>query len=138
LADHDSSAAALIRRYHDFFNQRRLHDAAALVAHDCEFEHTATRERVRGPRGYLAIAEQWLRAVPDAKTTVEGIEALGNGRYRVHLAGEGHRLGAFEVGATSVHGDGKPFRFTAVQEITIADGRIASARLTYNRDDVLT
>jgi hypothetical protein len=119
------------------FNERKLRDAAALVADTCAFTHLATRAHASGPRGYLAIAEEWLRAAPDAHTTVESIETLGPGHYRVQLVGRGHRTGEFELGsAVRTGGDGKAFELRATQEIRIADGRITAAILAFDRGDL--
>ena len=130
--DHD-----IIRRYHQLFNDRLLKDAAALVADSCQFTHLPARARTTGPGGYLALAEEWLTAAPDAHTTVEQIDTLGPGHYRVHLIGRGHRVGAFDFGSTvRVGGDGKPFEFRATQELRIENGRITVATLTFDRADL--
>jgi hypothetical protein len=128
-----SDDMALIRRYHDLFNERRLHDAAALVASDCTFVHVPTRGRATGPAGYLLLASQWLEAAPDAHTTVLSITLLDEGRYYVVLRGSGRRVrtSAPKVVARG-KGDGAAFEFTAVQDVWIRDGQLALATLTYD------
>ena len=128
-----SDDIALIRQYYDLFNNRRLDDAAALVAADCTFVHVPTRERATGPAGYLLLATEWLSAAPDAHTAIVSITPLDEGRYCVVLRGTGHpaKRGKFSP-RVPVSGDTPSFQFTAVQDVWIRDGQFASATLTYD------
>jgi steroid delta-isomerase-like uncharacterized protein len=129
---------AVIRRYYELFNARQLEDAAALVSDDCTFEHTPTRNRAVGRRGYLAMATDWLNAFPDASVKVEKIVTLRPTVYQVTLRGRGHRDGEFELsGRVRVPPDGKAFEFVATQEMHIVDGRITASTLSYNRAELI-
>ena len=130
---HVSDDMAVIRQYYDLFNNRRLDDAAALVAADCTFVHVPTRERATGPAGYLLLASGWLAAAPDAHTAIVSITPLDEGRYCVVLRGTGHRTQHVEVTPRRpVSSDSPSFQFTAVQDVWIRDGQFASATLTYD------
>ena len=132
-----SRGEQLIRSYYDCINARRLADGARLVADDCEFHHVATRERARGPQGFVALVSDWLRAAPDVTLLPEHIETLGSGRFRVALRVRGHLDGPFELGPSSVGGDGRAFDFVAIHELTIRGNRVAASWLTFERDDFL-
>jgi hypothetical protein len=60
-----SSGERVIIEYYACMNARRLDAGAALVSDDCEFIHTATRERTRGPLGYRVLLGGWLSAAFD-------------------------------------------------------------------------
>jgi hypothetical protein len=126
----------LIRRYYAAFNARRFADAAGLVSHDCEFHHLPTRERARGPNGYLALVEEWVAAAPDVTLTPEHIAVLADGVYRVQLRVRGRFDGAFEFRPLQpVDGAGKPFDFLGVHDITIRDGAMVVSRFSYDVAD---
>ena len=99
---------ALLLRYYELFNQRRLLEAATLVADECEFEHRPTRERAIGPRGYLAFAEEWLHAMPDMKVTIVSVTPMDTGAYRVQVSVSGHADHPMTIAAgVQTGGDGQ-------------------------------
>jgi hypothetical protein len=128
-----SADTLLISRYYEAFNARRFGDAAALVSPDCEFHHLPTRERVRGPRGYLALVEEWVAMAPNVTLTPEQIIPLGNGAYRIYLRVQGRFSGAFEVRPLlPLDGDGGEFNFVGVHDLTFRDGAVTVSRFTYD------
>jgi ketosteroid isomerase-like protein len=134
----DARDQEVLRRYYALFNERRFQEASLLVGPDCTFEHMPTKEHAHGPRGYLMMSEEWLRAVPDLMTTVDDITTIEPGVYRVHITIRGTRTGTFEVPRTAskVAGDGRPFAIRATQRVRVHDGRIVSSRLTYDRNEL--
>lgn len=127
----------VLRRYYDLFNARKLKEAARLVAPDCEFEHVPTKAQAHGPRGYVALAEDWLRRVPDAVSTVESIQPLEPGIYRVRVVMSGTLSSDVERGRdASAAGRGRRFETRATQRIRVQDGLIVSARLAYDPSEL--
>jgi ketosteroid isomerase-like protein len=122
----------VLRQYYALFNERRLAEAAALVAADCAFEHVQSKAAAQGPAGYLALTEAWLRAAPDMASTIEEIQDIEAGVYRVVVVIRGTLTAPFEPSSNlRVAGDGRSFTLRATQRVRIRDGQIAASRLAY-------
>jgi hypothetical protein len=128
---------AVLHQYYAFFNERRLTEAAQLVAPECEFDHVQSKAQARGPEGYLALSEAWLRAAPDVTSTVEDVQEIASGVYRVVVAIRGTLTAPFEPSSNlRVAGDGRSFTLRATQRVRIRHGRIVASRLAYAPQDL--
>ena len=80
------------------------------------------------------MAEDWLRAIPDATSVVEDIQEIKPGIYRVRITISGTRVGDVQTpSGLPLAGDGQSFSVAATQRVRIQDGLIVSARLTYDQ-----
>jgi hypothetical protein len=119
----------VLRQYYTLFNERRLTEAAQLVAPECEFEHVQSGAQARGPEGYLALSEAWLRAAPDLTSTIDEIQEIDRGVYRVVVVIRGTLTAPFEPSSNlRVAGDGRSFTLRATQRVRVSGGQIAASR----------
>jgi predicted ester cyclase len=84
----ESNEAKTRRLYEEVWNQRRLDLIADWVTQDFVGHWSMAPEPVRGPDGFRALAEEMLRAIPDAHFTIE--EAIASGDTvvsRVRMSG---------------------------------------------------
>jgi hypothetical protein len=93
---------ALIRRFYQAFNDRRLDDAAPLFHHDAVLQDVALARQERGPEGLFAFTGIWLRAFPDAVLAAERIASRDGTTYEVEARAEGTHLGDLEIGGCGV------------------------------------
>lgn len=128
---------AFVRRYYELFNERRFSDAAALIAPDAQLHHVPLRQRLTGPAGYHAFATTWTQAFPDGRLTIEGITIKGDVAV-VRLLGRGTHLGTFDLGTLGTFPPtGGAAELTFVEELTIRDGLVHGARLTFDFDKLI-
>jgi len=133
MADADE---LLIHRYYECFNARRVADGGALVSPDCEFNHLATRDHARGPRGYAALVDDWVKAAPDVTLEPEQIVGIEPGTFRVVLRLRGHFDGPFDIGPMALNGDGQAFDFVGIHQVVIRAGLIVASTFSYDRKDL--
>jgi hypothetical protein len=127
----------LIRQYYAYFNERRLAEAAKLFADDALLEHIPFG-RDHGPRGYIRLAEMWVRAFDKVAFNVERVEARGGTFQEVYLQAVGTHIGVLQFGV---------YRFTPtkvravvrVRELLdIRDDKIVLSSLTVDLNDLIT
>ena len=63
------SPEQVARVYYQFFNERRLDEAAQLVDPQASFHYLPTRQHLMGRAGYRALVDAWLNAFEDARRT---------------------------------------------------------------------
>ena len=121
----------LIRRFYDFFNDRRFADASTMF-HDPMrgMEHPLRRE------GYIAFANAWVGAFPDAWMTVVSIEPAGD-HYEAHVIVRGRHLGDLSL----ANGDllrpaQRQLRIPMRHSIRFAGDRISASTLSFDAADL--
>jgi hypothetical protein len=129
---------ALIRRFYQAFNDRRLDDAAALFHHDAVLQDVAFAREQRGPEGLFAFTGMWLRAFPDAILMAERISSRDGTTYEVDARAEGTHLGDLDVGGCGVF---KPSGTRATLNLRhlleIVDGRFVFSSLSFDIQDIV-
>ena len=129
---------ALIRRFYQAFNDRRLDDAAALFHHDAVLQDVAFAREQRGREGLLAFTGMWLRAFPDAILIAERISSRDGTTYEVDARAEGTHLGDLEVGGCGVfRRSGTRATLNLRHLLEIADGRFVFSSLSFDIQDIV-
>jgi CheY-like chemotaxis protein len=121
-----------IRRLYDFFNDRRFAEAAAMFQDGMRgIQHPLRRE------GYIAFANGWVGAFPDAWMTAVSIEPQGEAEYVANVMAVGTHLGDLSFANGDVLRPAKrPLRIAMRHTIRFAGDRIASSTLTFDSADV--
>jgi steroid delta-isomerase-like uncharacterized protein len=132
-----SPAHPVVERYYELFNAHRFADAAALISDDCDFSHTATRQHAHGRRGFQALVDDWLQAVPDLSLTPESVSDLEPGLVSVRVCLRGHFRGDFAIGGHVVSGSGQAFVIRGIHRIRVRDDLIVHSEFTFDPADLL-
>jgi hypothetical protein len=130
----------LIAAYYACFNERRFTDAVQLFAADATVEHIPlVRPQRRGPAAYVAFAEHWTRAFPDAVIAVQRVTPRTDSMLEVDLLARGSHQGALIIGPGLAF---KPAGVTAIvrlrELLEIRDGKIVFASLSLDVQDVIS
>jgi len=128
---------SLIRQYYDFFNERRLSDAAGLFADDADVE-LIPGVHGQGGNGYARFAETWLHAFPDATLTVQLVEQRNETMAEVYLLATGTHRGSLEFGVYRFRPSGAEATLHVRELLDIRDGRIVSSALTVDLNDLVS
>lgn len=128
---------ALIRRYYGHFNERRLQDAASLIAPHAVLAQALTGRQQPGPKGYLEFAEAWLQAFPEAVLTVENVSSPDGVVHTVSLVSTGKHLGTLGVGGLVFRPHGVESRLELREVLEIRDGAIVYASLSFDLPDII-
>jgi predicted ester cyclase len=89
------SGHELILAYYKAFNERRLDDAAALIAPEAELRIPGSDPSGSGPQAYRRFAESWLNAFPDAHFAIQRVEQRGDTICEVDVLATGTHRGRF-------------------------------------------
>ena len=132
-------ADALIRRYYQLYNERRIQEVAELFAPDAVLEHAPYGgPPARGGGGYVTSAERSFVAFPDAHLDVLGIQPHGESTYDVDLLATGTHKGLLDLGGYGrFEPTGLYVRVPHREVIEIRDGLIAYASVTLDVDNLL-
>jgi len=120
-----------IRRLYDFFNARRFAEGASMFLDSMRgLQHPLRRE------GYVAFANGWVGAFPDAWMTVVSIEPKGD-QYDAYVMAVGTHLGDLSVAGGEVLRPGKrPLRIAMRHTFRFEDDRIAASTLSFDSADL--
>ena len=88
----------LIREYYACFNERRFDAAAAMFTEDAVLEQVPFQSRERGGAAYRQFADLWTRAFPDARMTIESVNARLPIAVEVQLVAHGTHTGNLAMG----------------------------------------
>ena len=131
------TAETLIRLYYTHFNERRLGDAAALIAPQAVLQQVLTGEQQPGPPGYLDFATEWLRAFPDAVFAIQSISSADGVIYNVDLLSTGRHLGTLAVGGFVFRPHGVDAQLRVRELLQIREGAITSSTLSFDLQDII-
>lgn len=129
---------ALVRRYYEYFNQRKLDDAERFVDPQAVFTYPAAREHFIGRAGYRELARRWLEGVPDGRIMITTVLVPDERTVVTEWIGQGTHLGTLELpgfpplAATGVHAQ-LPMR----EILTIQDNRIIASRMDFDPEELL-
>jgi hypothetical protein len=93
-----STPDAIVRRYYDHLNARRITELAAMVAPDAVVQHLLF-DPATGPDGCIQFAGHWLRAFPDAHFWIDAIAQRAPALFEVEITVTGTHRGTLEMGA---------------------------------------
>jgi hypothetical protein len=128
----------LLRDHYACFNERRFDDAARLFADDAVVEHIPFGHKHRGPQGYENFVDAWITAFPDGMLIVDRIERRDDTLFEVHLLGTGTHRGVLDIGAYRFKPTGVNARLRLRELFDIRDGKIASATLAFDLNDLIS
>jgi len=129
---------ALVRRYYEYFNQRKLEEAERFVDPQAVFTYPAAREHFIGKAGYRELARRWLKGVPDGRITITTVLVPDERTVVTEYIGQGTHLGTLELPgfpplpATGVHTQ-LPMR----EVITLQDNRIIACRMEFDPEELM-
>jgi len=120
-----------IRRLYDFFNDRRFAEAAAMFQDSMRgFQHPLRRE------GYIAFANGWVGAFPDAWMTVVSIEPKPD-EYDAHVMAVGTHLGDLSFANGEILRPAKrPLRIAMRNTFRFDQDRVTSSTLSFDAADL--
>lgn len=129
---------ALVRRYYEYFNQRKLDEAERFIDPQAVFTYPAAREHFIGKAGYRELARRWLEGVPDGRITITTVLVPDERTVVTEYIGQGTHLGTLELpgfpplAATGVHTQ-LPMR----EVITLQDNRIIACRMEFDPEELM-
>jgi predicted ester cyclase len=130
------SPEEIARLFYQFFNDRRLDEAAQLVDPQAVFHYVPTRQRLVGRAGYRALVAAWLSAFADARLEIQSITTDGAG-VRVEFIGRGTHTGDLVLGdAVSIPATGRAAHLPFRDRLEIRDGLILSSELDFDLDEM--
>jgi predicted ester cyclase len=126
----------IARLFYQYFNERRLDEAAELVDPQVSFHYVPTRQRLVGRAGYRALVAAWLQAFEDAQLEIQSVAADG-GIVRVDFIGRGTHTGDLVLGdAMSVPATGRNANLPFRDRLDIRDGLIISSELDFDLEEM--
>ena len=129
---------AVIHHYYECFNRRRFDDAADLFTADAVLERMQANDGECGGLAYRAFVAGWLRAFPDATSTIQRITSRTGTLWEVELLAKGTHTGTLDIGSGAVF---KPSRTTATIRIRelldIRAGKIAFSSLSVDFQELI-
>jgi steroid delta-isomerase-like uncharacterized protein len=129
---------ALVRRYYDLFNERKLDQAERFVDPQAVFTYPVGKEHLIGRAGYRELARRWLEGFPDARADIMTVLIPDERTAVTEWIGHGTHLGTLELPGfrplppTGVHAQ-LPMR----EIVNIADGRIIKSRMEFDPIEML-
>jgi len=124
----------IARLFYQYFNERRLDEAAQLVDPQAVFHYVPTRQRLVGRARALVAA--WLHAFEDARLDIQTIVADGAG-VRVEFIGRGTHTGDLVLGDTvSIPATGRAAHLPFRDRLVIRDGLIVSSELDFDVEEM--
>ena len=122
--------------YYQFFNERRLDEAAQLVDPQASFHYLPTRQHLMGRAGYRALVDAWLNAFEDARLDVQSVTASGT-TVDVEFLGRGTHTGDLVLGeALSIPATGRAAHLPFRDHLDIRGGRIVSSELDFDVEEM--
>jgi hypothetical protein len=122
----------IARLFYEYFNERRLDDAAQLVDPRASFHYVPTRQRLVGRAGYKALVAAWLQAFEDARLEIQTVVPNGS-IVQVEFIGRGTHTGDLVLGdAVSIPATGRTADLPFRDRLDIRDGLVVSSELDFD------
>jgi hypothetical protein len=126
----------IARLFYEYFNERRLDDAARLVDPRASFHYVPTRQRLVGRAGYKALVAAWLQAFEDARLEVQNVVADG-AIVQVEFIGRGTHTGDLALGdAVSIPATGRTANLPFRDRMEIRGGLVVSSELDFDLEEM--
>ena len=124
---------ALVRRYYELFNERKLDDAERFVDPQAVFTYPVGKEHLIGRAGYRELARRWLEGFPDARADITTVVVPDDHTAVTEWVGHGTHLGTLELpGFRPLPATGVRAQLPMREVVTIADGRIIKSRMEFD------
>jgi len=130
----------IIRQYYEFYNQRRFHESAELFAADAVIEHAPFgKVSPSGGKGYVESAERSIRAFPDARIEVLGVQPHGDTIFEIDMVATGTHRGLLDLGTYGQFEPAGAFvRVRHREVLEIRSGLITYASVTLDVNDLVS
>lgn len=126
----------IARLFYQYFNERRLGEAAQLVDPRALFHYLPTRQRLVGRAGYRALVAAWLHAFEDARLDIQSVVANG-AIVQVEFIGRGTHTGDLVLGdAVSIPATGRAADLPFRDRLDIRDGLIVGSELDFDLEEM--
>lgn len=132
-----SANESLIRQYYACFNERRLIDAAALLADDAVLEQVPLQQQRKGSAGYLQFVYGWLSAFPDAILAVQNIHSRDDVTHESDLLATGTHLGSLDMGGWVFKPTLTAASLRLRELIEVRDGRIVYSSVSFDVQEIV-
>jgi hypothetical protein len=128
----------IARKYVAAFNERRLEDAAAMLAVDAVLQHRPGVALPKGPAGYLESAHMAISSFPDLHFEILHLETRGNTIIEIDVSATGtHARDWTAETLGTVKATGQPKTFRVRETLEIRSGTITFSSLTYELQDII-
>lgn len=128
---------ALIRLYYDWFNERKVSDAAALFTDDSRFEPPFGQSEP-GRAGYLRFTSAWTQAFPNAKFTIDRIDEPRGTMREVYLFASGRHQDTLHLGSYHFKPTGADAVLHVRELLDCRDTGIVLSTVTVALNDLVT
>jgi ketosteroid isomerase-like protein len=126
------TAEQVVRLHYQYFNERRLDEAVALIDPEAVFHTLPTRQHLMGVAGYRAMVAAWLHAFADARLEIQTL-VVRDTIADVDFLGSGTHTGDLVLGdALSVPATGLAIELPFHDRLEIRDGHIVRAELDFD------
>lgn len=129
---------ALVRRYYELFNQRKLDEAERFVDPQAVFTYPVGKEHLIGRAGYRELARRWIEGFPDAHVEITAVIIPDDRTIATEWIGHGTHLGNLELpGFPPLPPGGLRAQLPMREIVTIADGRIIASRMEFDPAELM-
>jgi len=129
---------ALVRRYYELFNERKLDEAERFVDPQALFTYPVGKEHLIGRAGYRELTRRWLEGFPDARIEITAVLMPDPHTAATEWIGHGTHLGTLELpGFPALPPTGIHTHLPMREIVTIADGRIVESRMEFEPAEML-
>jgi predicted ester cyclase len=132
-----NSSEAIVRQYYACFNERRLSEAAAMLADTAVLEQVPLRQQRQGSAGHLQFVYGWLSAFPDARFTVQQIASGDGVTYETDLLATGTHLGSLDMGGWIFKPTGSAASLRLRELLEIRHGKIVYSNLSFDLQELV-
>ena len=108
-----------------------------VSAPDVVYDEVGTQRVIRGIADYLAASKEWAGAFPDSKATFGDAHASGDTAV-LEVTWRGTHTGPLQTPAGAVPATHKTIEIRACLVVTVADGRVRTARHYFDMVTMLT
>ena len=131
------SPEQIARLYYQYFNERKLEAAAALVDRAAAFRYVPSKQNLIGRAGFRALASMWLNAFEDGRLEITSLKLLNDETVVVKLLGRGTHTGDLVLGeALTIPATGVAGALRFRETLRIRDGSIVDVELDFDIEDL--
>lgn len=129
---------ALVRKYYELFNQRKLDEAERYVDPQAIFTYPAAKEHFIGRAGYRELTRRWLAGFPDARIVITNVLLPDERTVITEWVGHGTHLGALELpGFPTLEPLGVHAHLPMREIVTLVNNRIVASRMDFDPQELL-
>lgn len=129
---------ALVRKYYELFNQRKLDEAERYVDPQAIFTYPVAKEHFIGRAGYRELTRRWLAGFPDARIVITTVLLPDERTVITEWVGHGTHLGTLELpGFPPLEPTGVHAHLPMREIVTLGNNRILASRMDFDPQELL-